>query len=83
MRNQMIPTEELEALVCELNHQLDALELKLSATIRREQSILINGKKKELDRVQEQSNELSETLYRYRNTAVKQPSFIIQPEYSV
>ena len=54
MRNQLIPTEELEMLVSEMNDRLDALEIRVAEVIKRERIILLNEKQKEIENVQKQ-----------------------------
>lgn len=83
MQNQLIPTEELEMLVSEMNERLDALEIKVAEAIKREHTKLVNEKQKEIESVQKQSNRINEVLNRNRSITAKQPDLVIQPKYSV
>lgn len=83
MQNQLIPTEELEMLVSEMNERLDALEIKVAEAIKKEHTKLVNEKQKEIESVQKQSNRINEALNRNRSITAKQPALVIQPKYSV
>lgn len=83
MQNQLIPTEELEMLVSEMNDRLDALEIKVAEGIQRERIKLLNEKQKEIENVQKQYNRINEAVNRNRTITAKQPTLVIQPKYSV
>lgn len=83
MQNQLIPTEELELLVSEMNNRLDALEMQVTEVIEKERVILMNEKEKEIEKVQNQCNKINEMVNRHRSQKTKQPALIIHPKYSV
>ena len=83
VRNQLIPTEELEMLVNEMNDRLDALEIKVAEVIKKEQTILLNEKQREIEKVQKQYNRINQAVNRHRDITAKQPALVIHPKYSV
>ena len=83
VRNQLIPTEELEMLVNEMNDRLDALEIKVAEVIKKEQTILLNEKQREIEKVQKQYNRINQAVNRHRDITAKQPTLVIRPKYSV
>ena len=80
MQNQLIPTEELELLVSEMNNRLDALEMQVTEVIEKERVILMNEKEKEIEKVQNQCNKINEMVNRHRSQKTKQPARIIHPK---
>ena len=83
MQNQLIPTEELEMLVNEMNDRLDALEIKVAEVTKREHIILLNEKQKEIEHIQKQYNQINEAVNRNRSITAIQPTLVIHPKYSV
>jgi len=83
MQNQLIPTEELELLVSEMNDRLDALEIKVAEVTKREHIILLNEKQKEIEHIQKQYDQINEAVNRNRSITTIQPTLVIHPKYSV
>lgn len=83
MQNQLIPTEELEMLISEMNECLDALEMQVSNVVERERSILVNEKMQQIENVQKQCNQINDTMKSQLSMKMKQPALIIHPKYSV
>ena len=83
MQNQLIPTEELEMLISEMNERLDALEVQVSNIAERERSGFVNEKMQQIENVQNQINQLNDNINRQRSVKTKQPAIIIHPKYSV
>ncbi len=83
MQNQLIPTEELEMLVSEMNDRLDALEIKVAEVTKRERIILLNDKQKEIEHIQKQFDQINEAANRNRSITTIQPALVIHPKYSV